>query len=213
MKMDLISKLFNKGRHVQEAPQASVEDFISLIKVYFQGVMAVNLGITNVNFVPDLALFKRMLKIPTQNNKLGVAEKSRVRKILMQEYDLDENFFKEMELSVRKNCKSQNDIKSYYFLFQGFTSDLFTLVGNLMQWKMQVPALMKKLLYNMTAKTIHDIVTKTEWKDESVRKTTANIRSYKTTLGYSEAWMTDFVYHVVLVAKKEKRKKEEKEEN
>ena len=56
--------------------------------------MAVNLGISNLNILPDMALFKRMLKIPTQNNKLGVAEKSRVRKVLMQDYGLPESFFK-----------------------------------------------------------------------------------------------------------------------
>ena len=56
--------------------------------------MAVNLGITNLNMLADMALFKRMLKIPTQNNKLGVAEKSRVRKVLMEDYGLSEAFFK-----------------------------------------------------------------------------------------------------------------------
>lgn len=207
--MNLISKLFSKEEE-EETPKASVEEFVSLVKVYFQAVMAVNLGITNINFVPDLAIFKRMLKIPTQHNKLGLAEKARVRKILMQDYGLEESFFKEIDASIKKNCKSQTDIKSYYIVFQGFCNDLFTLIGNLMQWKMQVPVLLKKLLRNMTKKTIHDIVTKTDWKDESVRKTTTHIRKYKKTLDYSEEWMTSFVYHVVLLTKKEKKKAEEK---
>ena len=80
--------------------------------------MAVQLGITNINMLSDMALFKRMLKIPTQNNKPGIAEKARVRKILMQDYAMKESFFKEIEASVKKNCKSQNDIKSY-FSFSG----------------------------------------------------------------------------------------------
>ena len=54
--------------------------------------MAVNLGITNLNMLADMALFKRMLKIPTQNNKLGVAEKSRVRKVLMEDYGAKRGF-------------------------------------------------------------------------------------------------------------------------
>lgn len=207
--MNLISKWFKKENSEDELPKASVEEFVSLVKVYFQAVMAVSLGITNINFVPDLALFKRLLKVPTQNNKLGVAEKSRVRKILMQDYGLAESFFKEIDASVKKNCKTQNDIKSYYIVFQGFCNDLFTLIGNLMQWKMQVPVLLKKLLHNMTSKTIHQIVTKTDWKDESVRKKTIAIRQYKKTLGYSEEWITEFVYTIVLLAKKEKRKPEE----
>ena len=48
-----------------------------------------------------MALFKRMLKIPTQNNKPGIAEKARVRKILMQDYAMKESFFKEIEASVK----------------------------------------------------------------------------------------------------------------
>ena len=68
--------------------------------------MAVNLGITNLNMLADMALFKRMLKIPTQNNKLAVAEKSRVRKVLMEDYGLSEAFFKEIDSSVKKNCKT-----------------------------------------------------------------------------------------------------------
>ena len=115
--------------------------------------MAVNLGITNLNMLADMALFKRMLKIPTQNNKLGVAEKSRVRKVLMEDYGLSEAFFKEIDSSVKKNCKNQNDIKTYFFMFQGFCNDLFNLLGNLMQWKFRFSMLVKKLLYNMTTKT------------------------------------------------------------
>ena len=80
--MNFISKLFKKNvSEAEEAGKGSVEEFVSLIRVYYQAVMAVNLGITNLNMLADMALFKRMLKIPTQNNKLGVAEKSRVRKV------------------------------------------------------------------------------------------------------------------------------------
>lgn len=207
--MDIVSKLLGRKKE-EEATKVSVEEFVSLVKVYFQSVMAVNLGITNVNFVPDMALFKRMLKITTQNNKLGVAEKSRVRKVLMQDYGLDESFFREIDASIKKNCKSQNDIQSYYIVFQGFSNDLFTLIGNLMQWKMQIPSILKKLLRSMTRKVVHNIVVKTDWKDESVRATTRNIRKYKEKLGYSEEWMTEFVYHVVLLAKKEKRNSQKK---
>ena len=53
----------------------------------------------------------------------------------------------------------------------------------------------KKMLRNMTEKTIHDIMTKTDWKDESVHKTCVAIRKYKQALGYSENWMTEYVYN------------------
>lgn len=56
-------------------------------------------------------------------------------------------------------------------------------------------------------KTIHDILTKTDWKDDGVRKTCTNIRHYQHTLGYSESWMTEYVYNIVLLAKKEPKPK------
>ena len=208
--MNFISKLFKKNvSEAEEAGKGSVEEFVSLIRVYYQAVMAVNLGITNLNMLADMALFKRMLKIPTQNNKLGVAEKSRVRKVLMEDYGLSEAFFKEIDSSVKKNCKNQNDIKTYFFMFQGFCNDLFNLLGNLMQWKFRMPSIFKKALYGMTQKTVHDVCTKMVWKADDVHKTAAAIRQYKERLGYSEQWMTDYVYNIVLLAKKEPKRKDD----
>lgn len=206
--MGFFSKLFKKNKpEVEEnTTKGTVEEFVSLIRVYYQASMAVNLGISNLNILPDMALFKRMLKIPTQNNKLGVAEKSRVRKVLMQDYGLPESFFKEIDSSVKKNCRNQNDIKSYFFLFQGFCNDLFNLLGNLMQWKFRFSMLVKKLLYNMTTKTVHEILTRSEWKDVSVQKAAWSVRKYAATLGYSEQWIVDFVYNVVLLAKEDQKK-------
>lgn len=209
--MNIISKLFKKkNAEAETTTKGSVEEFVSLIRVYYQAVMAVNLGVTNMNMLADMALFKRMLKIPTQNNKLGVAEKSRARKVLMQDYGLSEAFFKEIDASIKKNCKTQNDIKTYFFIFQGFCNDLFSLLGNLMQWKFRLSMLFKTLLYKMTAKTVHEILTKSEWKEVSVQKAAWSIRKYSTTLGYSEQWITDFVYNVVQMAK-EDQKREMKE--
>lgn len=205
--MNFISKLFKKNvSEAEEAGKGSVEEFVSLIRVYYQAVMAVNLGITNLNMLADMALFKRMLKIPTQNNKLGVAEKSRVRKVLMEDYGLSEAFFKEIDSSVKKNCKNQNDIKTYFFMFQGFCNDLFNLLGNLMQWKFRFSMLVKKLLYNMTTKTVHDILTKSEWKDISVQKAAWSVRKYAEKLGYSEQWITDFVYTSCFWRKRTRRR-------
>lgn len=205
--MNIISKLFKKkNAEAETTTKGSVEEFVSLIRVYYQAVMAVNLGVTNMNMLADMALFKRMLKIPTQNNKLGVAEKSRARKVLMQDYGLSEAFFKEIDASIKKNCKTQNDIKTYFFIFQGFCNDLFSLLGNLMQWKFRLSMLFKTLLYKMTAKTVHEILTKSEWKEVSVQKAAWSIRKYSTTLGYSEQWITDFVYNVVQMAKEDQKR-------
>ena len=200
--MSFLSKLFKKNtpETAEETTKGSVEEFVSLIRVYYQAVMAVNLGVTNLNMLADMALFKRMLKIPTQNNKLGVAEKARVRKVLMQDYGLNETFFKEIDSSVRRCCKTQND------MFQGFCNDLFSLLGNLMQWKFRLALLLKKMLYAQTVKTVHEIMTRSEWNDVSVQKAAWSVRKYAQSLGYSEQWVTDFVYNVVLLAREDQKK-------
>ena len=208
--MSIFSKLFGK-KQAEEAEESvrvgGMEDFMTLIRVYYQAVMAAQMGISNINFLPDMAVFKRTLKIPTQNNKLGIAEKSRCKKMLIEIYGLTDGFFKEIDGSIKKNCKNVNDVKNYLFMFQGFSQDLMMVIGNLMQWKFRMPSVLKKMLRNMTEKTIHDILTKTDWKDDGVRKTCANIRQYRHALGYSEAWMTEYVYNIVLLAKKEPKPK------
>ena len=207
--MSIFSKLLGKKQVEEEGARVGgVEDFMTLIRVYYQAVMAAQLGISNINFLPDMAVFKRTLKIPTQNNKLGVAERTRCKKMLMDIYGINEFFFKEIDTSVKKHCKSVNDIKNYLFMFQGFSQDLMMVVGNLMQWKFRMPGMFKKLLRSITEKTIHDILTKTNWKDDSVRKTCVNIRQYQHALGYSESWMNEYVYNIVVLAKKEPKPKE-----
>ncbi|WP_321479349.1 hypothetical protein [uncultured Bacteroides sp.] len=204
--MSLFSTLFKRGSETTKTV-GNVEDFVSLTRVYFQSVIAVNLGITNINFIPDVANFKRMFKIATQNGKLGLAEKSRAKKMLMQDYGLSENFFKEIDTSVKKSCKTQNDVQSYLFMYQGFSNDLMMLMGNLMQWKFRIPSIFKSALRSMTEKTVHDVCTKKVWKADDVHKTAATVRQYKERLGYSEKWMTEYVYNIVLLAKKDPQNK------
>ena len=208
--MSIFSKIFGK-KQAEEAEGTvrvgGMEDFMTLIRVYYQAVMAAQLGISNINFLPDMAVFKRTLKIPTQNNKLGLAEKARCKKMLTDIYGLNDSFFKEIDNSIKKNCKNVNDIKTYLFMFQGFSQDLMMLIDNLMQWKFRMPGVFKKMLRNMTEKTVHDILTKMTWKDDSVHKTCITIRQYQHSLGYSESWITEYVYNIVLLAKKEPKPK------
>ena len=207
--MSIFSKLFGKKQAEEETPRVGgMEDFMTLIRVYYQAVMATNIGISNINFLPDMAVFKRTLKVPTQNNKLGIAEKSKCKKMLIEIYGLPDTFFKEIDASIKKNVRNVNDVKTYLFMFQGFSQDLMMLIGNLMQWKFRLPGTFKKLLRGMTEKTVHDILTKPSWKDESVHKTCVAIRKYQNALGYSEPWINEYVYNIVLLAKKEPKPKE-----
>ncbi len=182
-----------------------MEDFMTLIRVYYQSVLAANLGITNIGMLPDLATFKRTLKVATQNNKLGVAERARCKKMLEQLYGMNDIFFKEIDSSIKKNCKKMQDVQPYLFAFQGFSNDLMMLVGNLMKWKFRVPGFMHKLLRGMTEQVINDILTKNNWKDEATFRTVYSIRNYKEKLGYSQAWMSEYVFKIVTLAKKEPR--------
>ena len=180
-----------------------MEDFMTLIRVYYQAAIAANVGITNIGMLPDLATFKRTLKVPTQNNKLGVGEKGRSKKMIEELYGMNESFFKEIDASVKKNCKKIQDAQTFLFAFQGFNNDLMMLVGNLMKWKFRVPGFMHKLLHSMTEKIIDDILTKNNWKDEATFRTVYSVRQYKEKLGYSQEWMTEYVYKIITLAKKE----------
>ena len=60
-----------------------------------------------------------------------------------------------------------------------------------------------KAIYTMTEKTVSDIFNKNDYKDAGVIKTVLGIRQYNLRLGFSQKWVTDFVYQVVMLAKKE----------
>ncbi len=203
--MNFISKLLRKKANAEESGWrvGGMEDFMTLIRVYYQAVMAANLGLTNLSALPDLRIFKQTLHVPTVNNKLGVGEKNRCKKMLGEIYSLPDSFFKEIDSSIKRNCRNINDVRTYLIRFQAFSQDLMMLMGNLMKWKFRVPGIFKNALRAMTAKTINEILTKHTWKDEGVRKTCIGIRNYQHALGYSAEWMTEYVYHIVLLAKKE----------
>ena len=135
-----------------------MEDFMTLIRVYYQAVMAANLGINNLAALPDLRLFKQTLHVPTVNNKLGLGEKNRCKKLLSEIYGISDNFFKEIDMSIKRNCKNLNSVQPYFFAFQGFSQELMMVMGNLMKWKFRVPGFMKNALRTMTQKTVNDVL-------------------------------------------------------
>ena len=203
--MGFFSKLFKHKPTESETGWrvGGMEDFMMLIRVYYQAVIASNLGISNLSALPDLRVFKQTLHVPTVNNRLGLGEKNRCRKMLCEIYGLEDNFFKEIDLSIKRNCRNVNDVRNYLFLFQGFSQELMMLMGNLMKWKFRMPSFFHSALRNMTAKVVDQVMTKDNWKDESVRKACFQVRHFSQQLGYSAEWMTSYVYHVVLLAKKE----------
>ena len=205
--MEIFSKLF--GRKEQESKTGGMEDYMTLVRVYFQAALAAQLGISNLAMLPDLRLFKSTLHVPTQNNKLGVGEKGHCRKMMMEIYHTDEQFFKEIDQSIRRNCKKLQDVQVYLIQFQSFSQELMMLMGNLMKFKLRVPSIFKKTIYAMTEKTVSDIFMKNDYKDPSVIKSVLNVRKLNARLNFSQKWVTDFTYQVMMLAKKEPRPKDE----
>ena len=208
--MGFLSKLF--GNKDNASKVGGMEDFMTLIRVYFQASIATNTGVNNLAMLPDLRMFKATFHVATVNNKIGIGERNHCKKMLKEMYTLDDSFFKEIDQSIRKNCHKIQDVQTYLIQFQGFTQDLMMLTGNLMKFKLRLPSFFKKAIYTMTQKTVSDIFTKNDYTDASVIKSVMAIRQYDQRLGFSQKWITDFVYQVVTLAKKEPKPSEQQVE-
>lgn len=208
--MGLFSKLFS--RNDEDKKVGGMEDYMTLVRVYFQAALASQLGITNLAMLPDLRVFKTSLHVPTVNNRLGIGEKAQVKKMMKNLYDTDDNFFKEIDASIRKNCQKLQDVNTYLIQFQNFTQDLMMLMGNLMKFKLRLPSFMKKTLYKLTAQTVDDIFNKNDFSDAGVLKTVVGLRHFNTRLKFSQQWVTDFTFQVLMLAKKEPRPSDEEVE-
>lgn len=207
--MSILSRIFGKSKDKQQMTVGGMEDFMLLIRVYYQAMMASHLGINNLGALPDLRIFKQTYHVATVNNKLGIAEKKHCRKLIQSIYKVSDSFFTEIDSSIKKHCHKIQDAQSYLIQFQGFSQDLMMLMGNLMQWKMRLPSFFRGALREMVAKQVHQIFTQNDWKDDGVRLTCIAIRKYQSMLGYSEQWITEYVHTIVMLAKKEPKKNSE----
>lgn len=200
--MGFFSKIFGKKEETQKV--GGMQDYMMLIRVYFQSAIAEKVGINNIAMLPDLRMFKSTFKVHTERNKLGIAEKRACGKMLKDMYGHDDSFFKEIDRSIAKNCKKMQDVQTYLYQFQGFTQDLMMLMGNLMKFKLRLPSFFKKVIYQMTEKTVNELFTKNDYNDAATLKAVASVRKYNQRLSFSEQWITDFVFQIVMLAKKEK---------
>ncbi|MBP3725599.1 MAG: hypothetical protein J6I60_00080 [Bacteroidaceae bacterium] len=201
--MSFLSNLFRR----KSAPVTigGMEDYMMLVRVYFQASMAGSLGLSNMAMFPDLRMFKTKLRVPTQNNKLGPGEKAHCKKMLMATYDTPADFFAEIDGSLKKRCRKVQDVQTYMYQFQALSQDLMMLTTNLMKFKLRMPSIFKKSLYYMTEKTVKDIFHKNDYKDPGVVKAVMTVRQLDEKLGFSEKWITDYIYQIVMLAKKEKK--------
>ncbi len=205
--MSFIKKLF--GKKEAENGAGGMQDYMTLIRVYFQASLASNVGITNLAMVPDLRVFKSTFHVPTVNNKLGVGEKKHCMKMMNEIYGTDESFFKEIDQSIRKNCRKLQDVQVYLVQFQNFSQDIMMLTGNLMKFKLRIPSFFKSVIRTATEKTVGEVFTSNNFSDPATLKAVASVRKYNARLNFSQQWVTDFVYQVVMLAKKEKQPAEQ----
>ena len=203
--MSFLSNLFKK-KDKEAVKVGGMEDFMLLIRVYYQAVMAAQLGLNNLGAFPDLRIFKQTYHVTTLNNKLGLAERKYCRKLIQEIYGVSSSFFEEIDGSIKKRCRKVQDVQSYLLSFQAFSQDLMMLMGNLMQWKFRLPRFFSKALKTMVAKQVNEIMTRPTWNDEGVRRACVAVRKYQSMLGYTEAWMTEYVHTIVMLAKKEPKK-------
>lgn len=204
--MSFLGKIFGRKKAGQ-VKIGGMEDYMTLVRVYYQASMASRLGISNLAVFPDLRVFKQTLKVPTVNNKLGLGEKKKCQKMLAEMYGMSDNFFKEIDESLKKRCRSVNEVQSYFLVFQDFSQNLMMAMGQLMQWKLRLPSFFHKALRQMTEKTVNDVLNKNDWKDDAMRRSVVAIRRAQGTLGYSEQWIVEFAHTLLMLAKKEPRNK------
>ena len=83
--MGIFSKLFG---HKNEEKVGGMEDYMTLVRVYFQAALASQLCIPNLAMLPALRVFKNTSHVPTVNNRLGIGEKAHVKKMMKGVYEL-----------------------------------------------------------------------------------------------------------------------------
>lgn len=202
--MTLLSKLFGKkDNQGQQNKPGGMEDFMYLIRVYYQATMAAQLGISNLAALPDLRAFKQTLKVATVNNRLGMGEKKRAASMLQKMYGLNYEFFREVDQSIKKRCRTIQDVQPYFLIFQDFSQHLMMATGQLMQWKLRLPSFFRKALKRMTYKAVHEILITGTYGDSAMRQSVAAVRKAVQRLGYSEDWVQTYAATLLLLAKKE----------
>ena len=60
--MSFLSRLFGR-KEAEQMRIGGMEDFMTLVRVYYQAAMAARLGISNLAAFPDLRVFKQTLTI------------------------------------------------------------------------------------------------------------------------------------------------------
>ena len=202
--MNFLKKFFCKK---DQTNVGGIEDYMMLIRVYYQAAISAHVGINNLTIFPDLRIFKQTYHVTTLNNKLGLAEKKQCQKMLQNIYSLSDLFFQEIDLSIKKKCRNVQDVQPYFLQTQGLSQELTMLMSNLIGTRLRFIGLFKNSIHSLIEKKVHDIMTRNDWKDDAIRRSCISIRKYQAALQHSEKWMTEYTYTCFKLAAKEKSPK------
>lgn len=191
-----IFKLFSKKKKEEKSTE-EIENLMLLLRVYFQATIAAQTGFNNIKVLNDLRFFKQTYHIATLNNKIGLSEKKQCQKMLQSIYGFSDRFFSEIDSSMKKSCRTIQDFQPYMLKYQDFTQNILMLIPNLVGRKLAVLRFFPKLMKESINKSIHKILTQTDWKDPSTRIATIAVRKEQTSLRYSEAWICEFVNTII----------------
>lgn len=191
-----IFKLFSKKKKEEKSTE-EIENLMLLLRVYFQATIAAQTGFNNIKVLNDLRFFKQTYHIATLNNKIGLSEKKQCQKMLQSIYGFSDRFFSEIDSSMKKSCRTIQDFQPYMLKYQDFTQNILMLIPNLVGRKLAVLRFFPKLMKESINKSIHKILTQTDWKDPSTRIAAIAVRKEQTSLRYSEAWICEFVNTVI----------------
>lgn len=191
-----IFKLFSKKKKEEKSTE-EIENLMLLLRVYFQATIAAQTGFNNIKVLNDLRFFKQTYHIATLNNKIGLSEKKQCQKMLQSIYGFSDRFFSEIDSSMKKSCRTIQDFQPYMLKYQDFTQNILILIPNLVGRKLAVLRFFPKLMKESINKSIHKILTQTDWKDPSTRIAAIAVRKEQTSLRYSEAWICEFVNTII----------------
>lgn len=191
-----IFKLFSKKKKEEKSTE-EIENLMLLLRVYFQATIAAQTGFNNIKVLNDLRFFKQTYHIATLNNKIGLSEKKQCQKMLQSIYGFSDRFFSEIDSSMKKSCRTIQDFQPYMLKYQDFTQNILMLIPNLVGRKLAVLRFFPKLMKESINKSIHKILTQTDWKDPSNRIAAIAVRKEQTSLRYSEAWICEFVNTII----------------
>ena len=191
-----IFKLFSKKKKEEKSTE-EIENLMLLLRVYFQATIAAQTGFNNIKVLNDLRFFKQTYHIATLNNKIGLSEKKQCQKMLQSIYGFSDRFFSEIDSSMKKSCRTIQDFQPYMLKYQDFTQNILMLIPNLVGRKLAVLRFFPKLMKESINKSIHKILTQTDWKDPNTRIAAIVVRKEQTSLRYSEAWICEFVNTII----------------